>query len=358
MPTFLQTPLINPFAACALAGGTPPFQPAASTRPWSNIWNLGPAIPGPAVAVNFPAKPQLLRLPRAPPSRGPAASGQRAAWHCGGPRERPATGPRLRQRGPCPRPRRPAAARLWSRADTHLRRTPSSSSGSSGARRALEAASGRAPVCARPGPHPGAAAPARSRPGRGTRLGRSALPGRAGLAGCGRAGRGRRRGLAGRSQHGPGEDECFMGSCGLTRGIRPVSPPARAGRGRGGAWRRAGRSPGRAARARTGGYRVQDPPAGGGRGDEGAWRAVQVAGGAQPPGARATRGPRQRRRIPEEAAAPAGDRRHRVPERAVGAGSRAWRPSLAESRRECWASEGRSWPLRGPPPACPLNPFA
>ncbi|XP_036053398.1 translation initiation factor IF-2-like [Onychomys torridus] len=243
-------------------------------------------------------------------------------------------------------------------ADTHLRRTPSSSSGSSGARRALEAASGRAPVCARPGPHPGAAAPARSRPGRGTRLGRSALPGRAGLASYGRAGRGRRRGLAGSSQHGPGEDECFMGSCGLTRGIRPVSPPARAGRGRGGAWRRAGRSPGRAARARTGGYRVQDQPAGGGRGDEGAWRAVQVAGGAQPPGARATRGPRQRRRIPEEAAAPAGDRRHRVPERAVGAGSRAWRPSLAESRRECWASERRSRPLRGPLPACPLNPFA
>lgn len=156
-----------------------------------------------------------------------------------------------------PAPPRPAAAQLRSGADTHLRRTPSSSSGSSGARRALEAASGRAPVCARPGPHPGAAAPARSRPGRGTRLARSALPGRAGLTGCGHTGRGRRRGLAGRSQRGPGADECFMGSCGLTRGIRPVSPPARAGRGRGGAWRRAGRSPGRAARTRTGGYGVQ-----------------------------------------------------------------------------------------------------
>lgn len=79
---------------------------------------------------------------------------------------------------------------------------------------------------------------------------------------------------------------------------------------------------------------VQAQPAGSGRGGEGAWCAVQVSGGAQPPGARATRGPRQRRRIPEEAAAPAGDRRHRVPERAVGAGLRAWRSSLAESRRE------------------------
>lgn len=83
-----------------------------------------------------------------------------------------------------------------------------------------------------------------------------------------------------------------------------------------------------------------------------------MAGGTQPPGARATRGPRQRRRIPEEAAAPAGGRGHRVPEPAVGAGSRAWRHSLTASRRKSWASDRCSRLLHGPPPACPLKLFA
>lgn len=147
------------------------------------------------------------------------------------------------------------------------------------------------------------------------------------------------------------------------RGIRPVPPLAGAGRGgagRGGASRRAGRSPGRGPRA-GGGWTVNPVGAVGGAGGAGCLVDWGTKAGPQealsPPRAPAPRGLRQRRLIPEEAAAPAGGLGNGVLEPAVGAGCRAWRSRLARtpSRQDlcsqAWGLEKCIRPLHGLFPA-------
>lgn len=283
-----------------LRGWTPPFQTAAPTpAPARSRGPSRPVAPGSAAAANFPRKRQLFMLPRAPPSQGraPAAPVGAAlrlpslllvtlppAWAA-------PTGPAAPGAPPTQPPRAPPCGPLGAARHSPppdalfivgVGRGASGTESRFGAGARLPAA-GSASRRRRSGP-----APARPR----DEAGSAPLRGSAGLAGPRRGGRRRRRG--------PGTDECFMGSCGLTR-EESARSPRQGGAVRGGASQRAGRSPGRG------------PGRGMGAGSAGLGRRQREAG-ARRPGRRrrsarrctGAASPRQRRRISEEAAAPAG----------------------------------------------------